>query len=88
MLVLSRKLNEEIVIGGKIVVKVVEIRGDRVRLGIQAPPATTVHRAEIHEAIRAATVGDSNPTVNSPIDAVTSIAPVRPEPTTAQPPVS
>jgi carbon storage regulator len=54
MLVLSRKLNEEIVIDGKIVVKVVEIRGDRVRLGVEAPPATTVHRSEVHDAIRGA----------------------------------
>lgn len=53
MLVLSRKLNEEIVIDGKIIVKVVEIRGDRVRLGVEAPPATTVHRLEVHDAIHA-----------------------------------
>ncbi|MFM7073715.1 MAG: carbon storage regulator CsrA [Planctomycetota bacterium] len=58
MLVLSRKLNEEIVIDGKIVVKVVEIRGDRVRLGIEAPPATTIHRSEVHDAIHASSHED------------------------------
>lgn len=60
MLVLSRKLNEAIVIGGKIVVKVVEIRGDRVRLGIEAPPATPIHRSEVYDAIRAATLQESD----------------------------
>ncbi len=88
MLVLSRKLNEEIVIGGQIIVKVVEIRGDRVRLGIQAPPATTVHRSEIYEAIRAATAGGGEPASHPPIDVVTSIDSVRPEVTAVQPPVT
>ena len=60
MLVLSRKLNEEIVIGGTIVVKVVEIRGDRVRLGIAAPPATAVHRSEIYDAIQTAGLSDAS----------------------------
>jgi carbon storage regulator len=87
MLVLSRKLNEEIVIGGKIVVKVVEIRGDRVRLGIQAPPATTVHRAEIFEAIRAATA-DSSVEALTKLDAVKTLEAVCPENTAAQPPVA
>jgi carbon storage regulator len=52
MLVLSRKKNESIVIDGKIVVTVVEIKGDKVRLGIAAPPEVPVHRSEVFEAIR------------------------------------
>ena len=51
MLVLSRKKNESIVIGDSIVVTVVEIRGDRVRLGIEAPREIAVHRKEVAAAI-------------------------------------
>jgi carbon storage regulator len=54
MLVLSRKSNESIVIAGEITVTVLEIRGDQVRLGIDAPRSVTVHREEIHaELVRA-----------------------------------
>jgi carbon storage regulator len=52
MLVLSRKTNESLVIRDDIVITVVEIRGDRVRLGIQAPREVTVHRKEIYENIQ------------------------------------
>ena len=52
MLVLSRKKNESIVIDENIVITVVEIRGDKVRLGIQAPKEVTIHRSEVYEAIR------------------------------------
>ena len=51
MLVLSRKKNESIVINNDIVVTVVEIRGDKVRLGIVAPKDVPVHREEVYEAI-------------------------------------
>lgn len=52
MLVLSRKKNERIVIGDKITIMVIEIRGDKVRLGIDAPSNVSVHRQEVYEAIR------------------------------------
>ena len=52
MLVLSRKKNESIVIRDDIVVTVVEVRGEKVRLGIDAPREVTVHRREIYEAIK------------------------------------
>lgn len=52
MLVLSRKKNEEIVIGGQIVVTVVNVSGGRVRLGISAPDEISVHRAEVDLRIR------------------------------------
>ncbi len=51
MLVLSRKKNESIVINNDITITVVEIRGDKVRLGIVAPKEVPVHRQEIFEAI-------------------------------------
>ena len=51
MLVLSRKKNESIVINNDVVITVVEIRGDKVRLGIVAPKEVSVHREEIYEAI-------------------------------------
>lgn len=52
MLVLSRKKGESIIIGGDISIIVVELKGDRVKLGITAPKETPVHRKEIHEAMR------------------------------------
>jgi carbon storage regulator len=51
MLVLSRKKNESIVINNDIIITVVEIRGDKVRLGIVAPKEVPVHRQEVYEAI-------------------------------------
>ena len=52
MLVLSRKKDEKIVIGDNITIMVIEIRGDKVRLGIDAPRDITVHREEVYEAIK------------------------------------
>lgn len=53
MLVLSRKKNESIVINNDITIVVVEIRGDKVRLGIDAPKEIPVHRREVFDAIKA-----------------------------------
>src|SRR3954466_10400596 len=52
MLVLSRQRDESIVIGDNIVVTVVDVRGDKVRLGIEAPREVSVHRREVYEAIQ------------------------------------
>lgn len=52
MLVLSRKKNEAIVINNDITIVVVEVRGDKVRLGIEAPKETPVHRKEVYDAIQ------------------------------------
>lgn len=52
MLVLSRKKNESIIINDHITVTVVEIRGDKVRLGIDAPKDVSVHRREVYDAIQ------------------------------------
>jgi carbon storage regulator len=62
MLVLSRQRDESIIIGDNIVITIVDIRGDKVRLGIEAPTEIPVHRQEVYEAIqrensKAGTVG-------------------------------
>lgn len=64
MLVLSRKKNESIVINNDIRIVVVEIRGDKVRLGVEAPREVPVHRREVYEAIQrgAETSVDGEPT--------------------------
>jgi carbon storage regulator len=59
MLVLSRKKNESIVINNDITIVVVEIRGDKVRLGVEAPKEVPVHRREVYDAIhRNVAIGD------------------------------
>ena len=59
MLVLSRKKNESIVINNDITIVVVEIRGDKVRLGVEAPKEVPVHRQEVYEAIRRSEAGSN-----------------------------
>ena len=56
MLVLSRKRGEGIVIGDGITVTILEVRGDRVKLGFTAPPEVPVHREEVYQRI-----GDCSP---------------------------
>ena len=52
MLVLSRKKNESIVINNDITIVVVDIRGDKLRLGVEAPKEIPVHRREVYDAIQ------------------------------------
>ena len=61
MLILSRKLNERIVIGNDIVITVVSIRGGHVRLGVEAPRQVPVHRREVYEAIHQETSESQSP---------------------------
>ena len=65
MLVLSRKKDESIVINNDITIVVVEIRGDKVRLGVEAPKEVPVHRREVFEAIAR----------GEPVDAASAVAP-------------
>lgn len=69
MLVLSRKKNESIVINNDVVVTVVEIRGDKVRLGIVAPRDVSVHREEVYEAIHGVKPADQGVVVKAADDA-------------------
>ena len=52
MLVLSRRANQSIVIGPDVIVRVLDIRGDQVRIGVEAPRNVTVHREEVAAEIR------------------------------------
>jgi len=53
MLVLSRQLDESIMIGDDIKITIVDIRGDKIRIGIEAPSNVAVHREEVYKAIQA-----------------------------------
>jgi carbon storage regulator len=68
MLVLSRKKNESIVINNDITIVVVEIRGDKVRLGVEAPKEVPVHRREVYDAIRRNVPGGGAPAEGAPSD--------------------
>jgi carbon storage regulator len=60
MLVLSRKKNESIVVDDAIVITVLEIRGDKVRLGIDAPKSVPIHRSEVYAAIQGQAAGEAS----------------------------
>ena len=70
MLVLSRKAGESIVIGDSITVNVLEIRGDLIRIGIDAPRNIKVHRQEVYEAIEAA----NKEAATASVDAISDFA--------------
>jgi carbon storage regulator len=66
VLILSRKKGESIIISDNIVVMVVDIRGDKVRLGIEAPKDVSVHRREVYDAIKRAE-GSQKKSPDSPV---------------------
>ncbi|MFM7224052.1 MAG: carbon storage regulator CsrA [Actinomycetota bacterium] len=72
MLVLTRRAKQSVMIGDDIVVTVLEVRGDQVRLGIEAPRSVAVHREEVFEQVRS----ESGARVGEP----TPVAPASPEP--------
>ncbi len=71
MLVLSRKKNESIIINDDITITVVEIRGDKVRLGIVAPKNVSVHREEVYLAIHNQLEPTPPVAVTNPVDSTT-----------------
>jgi len=77
MLVLSRKKDESIVINGNIVITVVEVRGDKVRLGVEAPKEIPVHRDEIHKIIQeeAAFVAAAGKEKDEPAESIPAVSP-------------
>ena len=62
MLVLSRQRDESIMIGDEVEITIVDVRGDKVRLGITAPKNIPVHRREIYDAIQREKGGNSDAT--------------------------
>lgn len=54
MLILTRRIGENVVVGDDVVISVLEVRGDAVRLGIQAPRSVTVHREEVYRELQRA----------------------------------
>lgn len=65
MLVLSRRAGESIVIGHDVVVTVLEVRGDQVRLGVQAPREVQVHREEVYAELEATNRAAASPSVQA-----------------------
>lgn len=73
MLILTRKAGQNLVIGDNIIIKILDVKGDAVKIGIEAPKDVAVNRQEIHEAIiqanRAAALRHKNfPTLPTPED--------------------
>ncbi len=54
MLILTRRVGEKVVVGDDIVISIVDVRGDSVRIGIEAPKSVSVHRQEVWVALQAA----------------------------------
>ena len=79
MLVLSRQRDETIVIGDNIEITVVDIRGEKVRLGINAPAHVPVHRKEVYEAIKRENIEAAKAKGEQP-HAVESLAKKKPDP--------
>ena len=71
MLVLTRRAGESVVIGGNVIVTVVEVRGDVVRIGVDAPREVQVHREEVFRAVREANVAAASaPADDAALDAL------------------
>lgn len=66
MLVLSRQRDQSIMIGDDIEITIVDVRGDKVRVGINAPRRISVHRKEVYEAIRRESQTSAKPPADAP----------------------
>ena len=73
MLALTRKPGERIVIGDNVVITIVEIKGDSIRLAIEAPKAIKIYRGELYDAIAAENQQAVNPKVSSGIEMLDTI---------------
>ena len=76
MLVLTRRANQSIMIGSDVVVTVLEVRGDQVRIGIDAPRSISVHREEVFRELEAANRAAASPASG----ALEGLAALRPPP--------
>ncbi|MDH5680788.1 MAG: carbon storage regulator CsrA [Spirochaetota bacterium] len=73
MLVLARKPNQSIMIGDDIEIRVVDIKGDQVKIGITAPRSISVHRKEIYEEIQAANIEASKANAETDLENLSKI---------------
>lgn len=80
MLVLSRQKDQTIMIGDEIEITVVDIKGDKVRIGINAPKSVTVHRKEIYDAIKAENIAASRAAASDKLLRASSL--LKPKPLT------
>lgn len=83
MLVLSRQRDESIMIGDDVEITIVDVRGEKVRLGINAPPHIPVHRKEVYEAIKREKEAAAH---GGPAGPVESLAKPKPPPEPPKPP--
>lgn len=83
MLVLSRRAGESVVIGDDVVVTVLEVRGDVVRIGIDAPRSVRVHREEVYRELQAANEAAARAAASD--DAASAIAAILPRPANPEP---
>ena len=67
MLVLSRKRDERILIGDDIEIVVVDVRGEKVRIGVKAPTEVAVHRGELKQRVKAAAQIETKPIASAPV---------------------
>ena len=80
MLVLSRRVGESLVIGDNVVVTVLEVRGDMIRIGIDAPREVKVHRSEVFQAIEEANKAAASPAAQSIAAFTSALAGKKPTP--------
>ena len=80
MLVLTRRANQSIMIGSDVVVTVLEVRGDQVRIGIDAPRSVAVHREEVFRELEAANRAAASPASGSLEDLAALRPPPKPKP--------
>lgn len=73
MLVLTRKVNEEILVNDNIEIKIVSIEGNHVRIGINAPKSVSIHRKEVYEKIKEENVSAVKSSKDNLLDAVTIV---------------
>ena len=87
MLILSRKLNESIVIDGRIIVKILRIERDTVKIGIQAPAELPVHRQEVYDMIQKNKQASLNAgTETLPKSPMAQVTPIKEKPVEPPPP--
>ena len=88
MLILTRRVGENVIVGDDIVISVIEVRGDAVRIGIQAPRSLSVHREEVWLELQQANARSASPDDSAVTElgaAVGDLVPKKPRPQTDEP---